>query len=140
MNISADKISEIKAVLEKVRSTERFKLVRQFNNLRKKNENKASDWENLRKKIENSIQIRQKRLDNRPDCHFDDELPINQHRENITEALQNSQVVIICGETGSGKTTQLPKLCLELGRGVDGYIGHATEKDCSKNSRETHSR
>ncbi len=57
MNISADKISEIKAVLEKVRSTERFKLVRQFNNLRKKNDNKASDWENLQKKIENSIQI-----------------------------------------------------------------------------------
>jgi ATP-dependent helicase HrpA len=124
MTISANKISEIKATLEKVRSTERFRLLRQFNNLKKKADNKASDWEKLRNKIENSIQIRQSRLDNRPDCHFDDELPINQHRENITEALQNNQVVIICGETGSGKTTQLPKLCLALGRGVDGYIGH----------------
>lgn len=124
MNISTDKISEIKAMLEKARSTERFRLVRQFNNLKKKNDNKTSDWESLRNKIENSIQIKQKRFDNRPDCHFDDELPINQHRESITEALQNNQIVIICGETGSGKTTQLPKLCLALGRGVDGYIGH----------------
>ena len=59
MNISADKISEIKATLEKVRSAERFRLVRQFNNLRKKTDSKASDWENLRNKIEKSIQIKQ---------------------------------------------------------------------------------
>ena len=52
------------------------------------------------------------------------ELPIVEHREAIKTALQANQVVIVCGETGSGKTTQLPKMCLELGRGQAGYIGH----------------
>lgn len=55
---------------------------------------------------------------------FDNSLPINQRREDITEAIQKNQVVIICGETGSGKTTQLPKICLALGRGVEQRIGH----------------
>lgn len=124
MNISDDKISEIQTSLEKVRSTERFRLKRQFQHLKKKADNKQADWDDLCRKIENSTQIKQKRQENRPQCHFDDELPINQHRESITDAIQNNQVIIICGETGSGKTTQLPKLCLTLGRGVDGYIGH----------------
>ena len=124
MNISTNKISEIQSRLEKVRSTERFRLIREFKNLKKKSDNKTSDWKKLQNKIENSIQIKLKREKNLPECHFDEELPINQHRKTIAEAIQNNQVVIICGETGSGKTTQLPKLCLELGRGVDGYIGH----------------
>jgi len=45
-------------------------------------------------------------------------------RVEIAEAIRAHQVVIVCGETGSGKTTQLPKICLELGRGVQGMIGH----------------
>ncbi len=52
------------------------------------------------------------------------DLPIVEHRDAIKSALQANQVVIVCGETGSGKTTQLPKMCLELGRGQAGYIGH----------------
>ena len=52
------------------------------------------------------------------------ELPVVQAREDLLEAIREHQVVIICGETGSGKTTQLPKLCLELGRGKRGLIGH----------------
>jgi len=52
------------------------------------------------------------------------DLPIVDHREAIKTALQANQVVIVCGETGSGKTTQLPKMCLELGRGQGGFIGH----------------
>ena len=45
-------------------------------------------------------------------------------RDDIVRAIRENQVVIVCGETGSGKTTQLPKICLELGRGVAGMIGH----------------
>ena len=45
-------------------------------------------------------------------------------RDEIKYAIQNNQVTIICGETGSGKTTQIPQICLELGRGVAGLIGH----------------
>ena len=52
------------------------------------------------------------------------ELPVSERREQILEAIQSHQVVIVCGETGSGKTTQLPKICLEAGRGVHGLIGH----------------
>ncbi|HEU5038965.1 MAG TPA: ATP-dependent RNA helicase HrpA, partial [Nocardioides sp.] len=52
------------------------------------------------------------------------ELPVTQRREDIAAALRDHQVVIVAGETGSGKTTQLPKICLELGRGTTGLIGH----------------
>src|ERR1700744_4121741 len=52
------------------------------------------------------------------------ELPVSQRKADIARAIRDHQVVIIAGETGSGKTTQIPKICLELGRGVDGQIGH----------------
>ncbi|MFD7074028.1 ATP-dependent RNA helicase HrpA [Nocardioides sp. NPDC059952] len=52
------------------------------------------------------------------------ELPVTQRREDIAAAIRDHQVVIVAGETGSGKTTQLPKICLELGRGSAGLIGH----------------
>ncbi|GAB1510703.1 ATP-dependent RNA helicase HrpA [Actinophytocola sp. KF-1] len=59
-----------------------------------------------------------------PKITFPDELPISQRRDEIRTAIAENQVVIVAGETGSGKTTQLPKICLELGRGVRGLIGH----------------
>ena len=52
------------------------------------------------------------------------ELPVSQRKDEIAQAIRDHQVVVIAGETGSGKTTQIPKICLELGRGVDGQIGH----------------
>jgi ATP-dependent helicase HrpA len=52
------------------------------------------------------------------------ELPVSQARDELFDAIRAHQVVVVCGETGSGKTTQLPKLCLELGRGTRGLIGH----------------
>jgi ATP-dependent helicase HrpA len=52
------------------------------------------------------------------------ELPIDQLREQVIDAIRSTQCLIVCGETGSGKTTQLPQLCLEAGRGVFGTIGH----------------
>lgn len=55
---------------------------------------------------------------------YDPALPITAHREEILSALARHQVLIVCGATGSGKTTQLPKLCLEAGRGTAGVIGH----------------
>ena len=61
---------------------------------------------------------------NLPQPTFPDALPVVQRRDEIGNAIRANQVVILCGETGSGKTTQLPKICLELGRGVAGMIGH----------------
>ena len=59
-----------------------------------------------------------------PTITYPEELPVSERRHDIAAALRANQVVIVCGETGSGKTTQLPKICLEAGRGVAGLIGH----------------
>jgi ATP-dependent helicase HrpA len=64
------------------------------------------------------------RLASLPKPEYPLELPVSARRDEISKAIQSNQVVIVCGETGSGKTTQLPKICLELGRGVAGLIGH----------------
>lgn len=56
--------------------------------------------------------------------HFPEQLPVSARRDEIMEAIKDHQVVIVAGETGSGKTTQLPKMCLALGRGARGRIGH----------------
>lgn len=55
---------------------------------------------------------------------YPEELPVSERREDIMNAIRDNQVVIIAGETGSGKTTQIPKMCLELGLGEKGLIGH----------------
>jgi ATP-dependent helicase HrpA len=59
-----------------------------------------------------------------PSIHYPEDLPVSARRKEIAQAINSNQVVIVCGETGSGKTTQLPKLCLELGRGGEKMIGH----------------
>ena len=56
--------------------------------------------------------------------HYDPALPITAHRDEVIEAIRRHQVIVLCGATGSGKSTQLPKLCVEAGRGVNGIIGH----------------
>lgn len=61
---------------------------------------------------------------NVPSISYPEQLPVTGRRDDIAEAIENNQVVIIAGETGSGKTTQIPKICLELGRGRRGLIGH----------------
>jgi ATP-dependent helicase HrpA len=79
--------------------------------------------EQLASDIEKSLKQRQRRADNLPQPTFPEELPVSERREDIAHAIDNHQVVIVAGETGSGKTTQLPKICLSLGRGVRGMIG-----------------
>jgi ATP-dependent helicase HrpA len=59
-----------------------------------------------------------------PPISYPENLPVVEHRDELAEAIRDHQVVVIAGETGSGKTTQIPKICLELGRGLDGMIGH----------------
>src|ERR1700689_2050209 len=59
-----------------------------------------------------------------PPITYPPELPVSQRKDDIARAIRDHQVVIVAGETGSGKTTQIPKICLELGRGVNGQIGH----------------
>ena len=79
---------------------------------------------NLRQSIEASV-ANVERLKALPlRIEYDAALPISAHREEIAKALQTNQVVVVCGATGSGKTTQLPKICMEAGRGAFGLIGH----------------
>ena len=69
-------------------------------------------------------EVRAARAASVPPLVYPEELPVSGRREEIRDAIRQHQVVVVCGETGSGKTTQLPKICLEAGRGVAGYIGH----------------
>ena len=78
----------------------------------------------VERKYQKSHDIYLKRLANLPKPDFDQTLPVHERLNDIKTAIANHQVTIICGETGSGKTTQLPKICLELGRGAAGLIGH----------------
>ncbi|MBX2824993.1 MAG: DEAD/DEAH box helicase, partial [Gammaproteobacteria bacterium] len=74
--------------------------------------------------INTSVARRQSRADAVPAPRYPDDLPVVSKKQDIIDAIRTHQVVIVCGETGSGKTTQLPKMCLEAGLGVRGFIGH----------------
>ena len=78
----------------------------------------------LQEKIDKSCSLAEARAANVPKVQYPDGLPISSRVEDIAETIKKNQVVIIAGETGSGKTTQIPKICLELGLGVFGTIGH----------------
>src|SRR5882724_7991150 len=74
--------------------------------------------------VDQARQRLQARLASVPAIGYPESLPVSQRKDDIAAAIRDHQVVIVAGETGSGKTTQLPKICLELGRGVRGMIGH----------------
>src|SRR5205823_519133 len=84
----------------------------------------TNEFSRLAAEISHSMARRGKRAQNRLRLSYPQDLPIVQKRDEIAAAIANNQVIVICGETGSGKTTQLPKICLQLGRGVAGLIGH----------------
>jgi len=96
----------------------------------------------LRAAIEKSIDKVTIRAGIKPGANFNQELPFYEHRDELAEAILKHQVVIVCGETGSGKTTQLPQLCLQLGLADKGFIGHtqprriAAQTVCSRIAEE----
>jgi ATP-dependent helicase HrpA len=77
----------------------------------------------LKERLEASKTTRRSRQAHRPDLKFDPDLPISSKREALLNTIKQHQVMIVAGETGSGKTTQLPKLCMAAGLGIDGRIG-----------------
>ena len=89
-----------------------------------KNPNKYGGLAKVEEKYKKSHDLYLQRLSKLPKPEFDNTLPVHEKLEEIKKAITENQVTIICGETGSGKTTQLPKICLELGRGAAGLIGH----------------
>ncbi len=106
---------------------DRASLARRLRDLRRRSrEGKAVDrgLEQLATETDAAVARLHERRAALPTPDFADSLPISAHRAAIAAAIRAHQVVVVCGETGSGKTTQLPKICLALGLGAAGLIGH----------------
>lgn len=124
---AAQLLAQLKADLPSCLIRDRHALRRKLSDAAerlKKNQPADRQLADIQTQIERSAAKVAARRAHLPKPDFDDALPVNQKLADIKTAIDGHQVVIICGETGSGKTTQLPKICLELGRGVHGLIGH----------------
>ncbi len=97
-------------------------------------ERAQADFAELLEKSKAAVAARRSRL---PKPQFQADLPVNERRDEIAALIEKHQVVIVCGETGSGKTTQLPKICLDLGRGARGLIGHTQPRRLAARSVAT---
>jgi ATP-dependent helicase HrpA len=91
----------------------------------------------LAEEIDRSRAARAQRVANLPKPGYPQDLPVAARKDEIAKAIADNQVIVLCGETGSGKTTQLPKICLEIGRGVDGLIGHTQPRRIAARSVAT---
>ncbi|MDF9616757.1 ATP-dependent RNA helicase HrpA [Pseudomonas entomophila] len=115
-------IDQLLQNLDHAMIADRHRLRRQLHELRKRpDEAKLAQWV---EKVQASCAQVTARQQSVPTIRYDDSLPIAAKRDEIKKALAEHQVLVIAGETGSGKTTQLPKICLELGRGSHGLIAH----------------
>jgi ATP-dependent helicase HrpA len=115
-------IDQLLKNLDHAMIADRHRLRRQLHELRKRpDEGKLAQWV---EKVQASCAQVTARQQSVPTIRYDDSLPIAAKRDEIKKALAEHQVLVIAGETGSGKTTQLPKICLELGRGSQGLIAH----------------
>ena len=84
----------------------------------------ATEWQRIAADVDRAVAARAARAARQPRVTYPPELPVAQRAEDIAQAIRAHPVVIVAGETGSGKTTQLPKICLDAGRGERGFIGH----------------
>ena len=104
---------------------DQFRLRRRLHNCKSlADEAKQTQLQRITADITRSESLRAARLQALPKVTYPPQLPVSEKKDDIKAAIAAHQVVIIAGETGSGKTTQIPKICLELGRGVAGMIGH----------------
>src|SRR5215207_3771534 len=119
-------VAELAARLEGLTAADREQLGRRLERLRGlRNDGKRQGaLSDITARIEQAEQRVERRRLAVPEITYPEELPVSQLRDDIAAAIRDHQVVVIAGETGSGKTTQIPKICLELGRGVLGMIGH----------------
>ncbi|MDQ6980576.1 MAG: ATP-dependent helicase, partial [Ghiorsea sp.] len=111
--------------------------LRKLRGLAKQNKDINTPLQRLETDINQSQQQLLDRQNNIPNITYPEDLPISQKRQVIADAIAANQVTIIAGETGSGKTTQIPKICLELGRGIEGSIGHTQPRRIAARSVAT---
>jgi ATP-dependent helicase HrpA len=140
-NSDAEKlIANLQDQLPTCMLADRFPLsrrLRQARDLIKQKKSVKKTLTDIARKVQSSSQKMALRLEGLPKPEYPLDLPVSSRRDEISKAIEENQVVIICGETGSGKTTQLPKICLELGRGVSGLIGHTQPRRIAARSVAT---
>lgn len=120
-------LNEFAAALDETLLVDRHRLHRKLKEMRDAERRGKPFDQNLvrfQQELAESQTAYRARMEQQPKIEFDDQLPIVSRKADIIAALQAHQVIVVSGETGSGKSTQLPKICLELGRGVAGMIGH----------------
>ncbi len=120
-------VPELTENIDRAMAADRYRLRQQLRRLPQAGQDRKSfdqQLGRLLRDLNRSVALRQQRQEAVPRVTFDPSLPITEKLADIGAALREHQVVIVCGETGSGKSTQLPKLCLQLGRGIEGLIGH----------------
>lgn len=122
----ANTAQTLRAALKECMIRDRFRLSKRIHGASKikKPESQAAVFDEIAMDIAKSMMVVQNRSVHKPHIEYPENLPVSQKRDDIAQAIANHQVVIIAGETGSGKTTQIPKICSELGRGRAGLIGH----------------
>uniref|UniRef100_UPI003D0205EF ATP-dependent RNA helicase HrpA n=1 Tax=Agarivorans sp. TaxID=1872412 RepID=UPI003D0205EF len=118
-------LSTLKQQISLALAKDRYRLQ---NQLAKFNEQQLSEehppFAKFQQALLRSVEKAERRRSSIPKIDYPPQLPVAEQKQTIYEALRDNQVVIIAGETGSGKTTQIPKICLELGLGSRGFIGH----------------
>ncbi len=112
---------QLKQRLSQVRKSDYHRLLRRFKQI---DDSEPEKLALLAEDIARSIDEKSQRLQSVPELNVDQSLPIFQRFDEIKQYLQKHQVLVVCGETGSGKTTQLPQYCLTSGLGIEGIIGH----------------
>lgn len=122
--------NRIRRHLSRAMREDRYALTAELNRIGKALEKKPGDeallkkLEALERKLGRSMERKNRRKAGVPAVRYPGELPITVRKNEIVRAIRENPVVVITGETGSGKTTQIPKMCLEAGRGIGGIIGH----------------
>ncbi|MEV1289787.1 ATP-dependent RNA helicase HrpA [Micromonospora sp. NPDC049679] len=119
-------VADLQARLPELMLRDERRLQRRIDGVRKLRDPDArrGALDQIAAEIDAAAQRLERRRDGVPTITYPPALPVSEKKDEILAAIRDHQVVIVAGETGSGKTTQLPKICLELGRGVRGLIGH----------------
>jgi ATP-dependent helicase HrpA len=123
MQVDAPSLQSLSERIEQTMFSERHVLRRRLRGLAARHA-RPEMLQAVSAEVDRALRRAQERRARAPRPSYPPELPVAQQKDEIARLIAGNQVVVVCGETGSGKTTQLPKICLELGRGALGMIGH----------------